>query len=200
MIKSHPTLIEAILSASNRDPTFFSRRETMDLVYSISSEVGSIKRIWYYLLYFYITWRHVSYSISGGVEYTFSIPIGIDTPSSQDENCFDGIPLATVAVSNNKVSIPFEIYDHNTVVETGIYGSLDRSYASEDSTIGDTVQKLSPWLGWFEGKFPSVEKTRSGTVFTIEYEDNTSEHWYIEFFHNTVPNHSIESRALDFGS
>ena len=67
-------------------------------------------------------------------------------------------------------------------METDVYGSHDISNVSDNVTICDTVQKCFPWLGLFEGKFSSVEKTKSGKVFTIHYEDNTSEHWYIEGF------------------
>ena len=78
--------------------------------------------------------------------------------------------------------IPVEISYHNTAVETGIYGGHDRSSVSVDSTIAHTVQKFFPWLGWFEGKVSSVEKTRAGTFFTIKYEDNNSEHWFSKDF------------------
>ena len=60
-----------------------------------------------------------------GVDDTFSIPTGIDSPSSQDEKYFDDLLLATVAVSNHKVSTPVEISDRKRVVETDVDGSHD---------------------------------------------------------------------------
>ena len=61
----------------------------------------------------------------------------------------------------------------------GIYSS---SNVIKDETICDTVLKLFPWLGWFEGKVSLVEKTKDGKVFTIRYEGNTSKHLSIEEF------------------
>ena len=111
---------------------------------------------------------------SGGVDDTLSIPTGIYYPSSQDDKVFNDLFLATVAVSNHKLSTLAEISDTNTVVETGVDGSHYSRNVGDDATIFDTVRKFLPWLEWFESKVSSVDKTKSGKVFTIKYEDNTS--------------------------
>ena len=49
-MKSHPKFIEAILSDSNSVPTFSSWSKTMDMVDSISAEVGSSKQMSYDIL------------------------------------------------------------------------------------------------------------------------------------------------------
>ena len=80
------------------------------------------------------------------------MPTCIDTPYSQYEKYFYDFPLATVAVYNNKVITPVGISDFNIVVETDVDGIHDSINVSDNKTIGDTVQKFFPWLGWFEGK------------------------------------------------
>ena len=77
---------------------------------------------------------------------------------------------------------PVEISDRNTVVETYFDGSKYSSNVSDDVTIGDTVLRFFPWLGWFEGKVSLVDKTKSGNVFKIKCKDNTSKHWSSEEF------------------
>ena len=109
------------------------------------------------------------------------LPTGIDTPSSQDGKYFDELTLAIVAFSNHKVSTTVEISDQTTVVDTDVYYSHESINVSDDATIGDTTKKIF-LLGQFEGKLSSVDKKKSGKVFTIKYEYNTSEHWSIEEF------------------
>ena len=106
--------------------------------------------------------------------------------------------LSKVAVSNNILSTRVESSDHNTVVETDVDGSHDSNNVSNYATISDTVQELFLWLGWFDGKVSLVEKTKSGKVFTIKYEDNTSEHLSIEYFKTTVPNPTLQLGDLYF--
>ena len=90
------------------------------------------------------------------------------------------------------MNIPVEIFYHNIVLETDVDGIYSSSNVIKDETICDTVLKLFPWLGWFEGKLSSVDKKKSGKVFTIKYEYNTSEHWSIEEF----VDYSSEARIL----
>ena len=77
------------------------------------------------------------------------------------------------------MSTSVEFSDGNTVMETDVDGSQYISNICYNATIGDTVRKCFPWLRWFEGKVSPVEKNKVGKVFTIVYEDNTSEHWSI---------------------
>ena len=118
----------------------------------------------------------------GGVDDTLSIPTGIYNPYYRYDKDFDGLLLATVAVSTHKVSTPVESCDPNTVVKTDVDGIHYSSNVIDYANICDTVRKFFPWLGWFEGKLSSVDKKKSGKVFTIKYEYNTSEHWSIEEF------------------
>ena len=48
--------------------------------------------------------------------------------------------ILTVSVANHKVITPVEISDHNTLVETDVYGIHDSSNVSNDAIIGDTVR------------------------------------------------------------
>ena len=97
-----------------------------------------------------------------GSDDTLQILTGIYAPSFQYDKYFDYLPLATVAVSNPKVSTPVEISDRNTVIEMDVDGSHDSKNVSDDATISDIVRKFFPWLGCFEGKVSLVEKTKAG--------------------------------------
>ena len=59
--------------------------------------------------------------------------------------------------------------------------------------------KIFPWLGCFEGKVSSADKTKAGKVFTIKYKDNNSKHWSIEDFADYSSKARIPIGGLYFG-